>query len=239
MMMLAQEPQYQQPQQQHPVVPPSTMQPQLIPQNSRKSKPKKKNSQPRYNNDDVRTLPSGAPVDFGHGSSNSYKRDRDRERNRDKDRERNRDKDRLTAAPSLPDGSKPNFQPFKSNKSSSSGSSSASLNSSKPSRKSNNSNNSNNNNSNKNSDYSLPDGRKPNFYNDKSYSNFKTHYNNPNTKAIKEKRVDDNSYAGSSFHSSPDAFNLPKPSFKSSNGSPRQPVVLREPRVQSQPGFFD
>ena len=129
--------------------------------------------------------------------------------------------------------------PFKSNKSSSSGSSSASLNSSKPSRKSNNSNNSNNNNSNKNSDYSLPDGRKPNFYNDKSYSNFKTHYNNPNTKAIKEKRVDDNSYAGSSFHSSPDAFNLPKPSFKSSNGSPRQPVVLREPRVQPQPGFFD
>lgn len=231
MMMLAQEPQYQQPQQQHPVVPPSTMQPQLIPQNSRKSKSKKKNSQPRYNNDDVRTLPSGAPVDFGHGSSNSYKRDRDRDRNRDKDR--------LTAAPSLPDGSKPNFQPFKSNKSSSSGSSSASLNSSKPSRKSNNSNNSNNNNSNKNSDYSLPDGRKPNFYNDKSYSNFKTHYNNPNTKAIKEKRVDDNSYAGSSFHSSPDAFNLPKPSFKSSNGSPRQPVVLREPRVQPQPGFFD
>lgn len=231
MMMLAQEPQYQQPQQQHPVVPPSTMQPQLIPQNSRKSKPKKKNSQPRYNNDDVRTLPSGAPVDFGHGSSNSYKRDRDRDRNRDKDR--------LTAAPSLPDGSKPNFQPFKSNKSSSSGSSSASLNSSKSSRKSNNSNNSNNNNSNKNSDYSLPDGRKPNFYNDKSYSNFKTHYNNPNTKAIKEKRVDDNSYAGSSFHSSPDAFNLPKPSFKSSNGSPRQPVVLREPRVQPQPGFFD
>ncbi|RCK54613.1 Enhancer of mRNA-decapping protein 1 [Candida viswanathii] len=205
-MMLAQE---QQQFQQPPMQPPQDQ----ISQNPKKTRQRKKNSQQRHN-DAVRTLPSGAPVNFGHGSSNK------------------KNKERLTVSPSLPDGSKPNFQPSKSSKTTSS---SSSLTSSKSSSSSSSRKN------NKNDEYSLPDGRKPNFYNDKSYSSFKNHFNNPNTKAIREKKVDDNTYAGSSFHSSPDALQLPKPSFKMGNGSPRQPVVLREPRAEpgSSNGFFD
>ena len=54
--------------------------------------------------------------------------------------------------------------------------------------------------------------------------------NNNNNSSSNSNNIVINSayYAGSSFHSSPDALNLPKPSFKLNNGSPRQSSGLRD-----------
>ncbi|EMG50940.1 hypothetical protein G210_5689 [Candida maltosa Xu316] len=160
----------------------------------------------RYHQPELRTLPSGAPVNFGHSSTNnnnSSHHNHHHKKSSSSSGINNREK--LTASPTLPNGSKPNFQPVSSTKSSP-----VSQNTSPSS-------------ANSRPQYSLPDGRKPNFFNNNSQpsstsnNHFRTYYNNPNTKAIKEKKLENGAdiYAGGSFHSSPDAFKLPKPSFKS------------------------
>lgn len=62
---------------------------------------------------------------------------------------------------------------------------------------------------------SLPNGEKPNFFNEKSLKNESK--NSIKFSKYKEKHLtQENVYAGSSFHSSPAALNLPKPSFNTS-----------------------
>ncbi|KHC65348.1 hypothetical protein MGE_01641, partial [Candida albicans P75010] len=223
---------------------------------------KKKQS---YYDEEVRTLPSGAPVDFGHGKKSTSK-----PKSKSKPASSSTTNFKLTASPSLPSGAKPNFQPYKSTSPPPpppppppSTQPSTSTSTSPTPRTSNGNKNHHNRHQSNHSDYdndhpqlSLPNGKKPNFFNnnnnDKKFSTIpfdssinliRKQYNNPNTKAIKEKKLDNNNnnnssnnsnnsnsayYAGSSFHSSPDAFNLPKPSFKSNNGSPRQSSGLRD-----------
>ena len=169
----------------------------------------------------------------------------------------------MTASPSLPSGAKPNFQPYKSTSPPPPPPSTQPSTSTSPTpRTSTGNKNHHNRHQSNHSDYdndhpqlSLPNGKKPNFFNNNNNNNDKKfstipfdssinlirkQYNNPNTKAIKEKKLDNNNnnnssnnsnsayYAGSSFHSSPDALNLPKPSFKLNNGSPRQSSGLRD-----------
>lgn len=69
----------------------------------------------------------------------------------------------------------------------------------------------------------LPDGSKPVFNTDNSNtttststSTSTTSTNNNNNNSKKNKKKPEEVYAGSSFHSSPEALNLPKPSFKTS-----------------------
>ncbi|EGW33279.1 uncharacterized protein SPAPADRAFT_60614 [Spathaspora passalidarum NRRL Y-27907] len=104
---------------------------------------------------------------------------------------------------SLPNGEKPNFQPSKSKKSSHKEQSFPS------GEKSNFQHSKSGSKSNFPQEQSLPSGEKPNFFNEKPTSKKNS------SKNVKDKKVED-TYAGSSFHSSPLALNLPKPSFKAS-----------------------
>lgn len=61
----------------------------------------------------------------------------------------------------------------------------------------------------------LPDGSKPVFNTNDSNTTTNTNTNN-NNNSKKTKKKPEEVYAGSSFHSSPEALNLPKPSFKTS-----------------------
>ncbi|CAK9440332.1 uncharacterized protein LODBEIA_P44320 [Lodderomyces beijingensis] len=104
---------------------------------------------------------------------------------------------KLSSLPSLPNGEKPNFQPLRDT-----------FVKKKQSR------------SNKEiAKASLPSGEKPNFNNEASTTKSKKPGNGKQSKekgVVAVGPIEDVTYAGSSFHSSPAALNLPKPKFKTS-----------------------
>lgn len=168
--------------------------------NSHMTQPPQKNSNnPKTNKhkpvkNGERRLPNGAQVDFGNKSkkgSSSKKQ------------------------PSLPDGSKPNFyNGNESNHSSSSSLSKQSLpNGEKPVF---NAATATSNKKGKNP--SLPNGEKPVFHDDSTTNNSRKNKSGKSNKDGKKQQqvINEDTYAGSSFHSSPAALNLPKPSFKTS-----------------------
>ncbi|KAK6458075.1 enhancer of mRNA-decapping protein 1 [Scheffersomyces xylosifermentans] len=170
--------------------------------------------------DEERRLPNGAKVDFGNGTPPKAKNQK-KKANTDNEVSNsvNNTKKKATNkanTQSLPNGDKPNFyNDSQSDVSSKKKFTEAALpNGEKPNFY--NSESSNPKNKKKNSsEQSLPNGDKPNF----GASNEIPTSNKKKDKNIAA--VEDNSYAGSSFHSSPAALNLPKPSFKSSS-SPKQ-----------------
>lgn len=182
------------------------------PASREQSKPKKETE---------RRLPSGAKVDFGNGSG-SKKQQSNQKPKKGSDSEKkkanranspalpngekpnfyndNKEKNKKLLDPSLPNGAKPNFSFY--SESNSNSNSNVSSNSNKTKKKVH--------------EQSLPSGEKPVFH-DKP--NKKTSSSNRPDKNGKKGPVEE-TYAGSSFHSSPAALNLPKPSFQRT--SPKQ-----------------
>ncbi|CAH2352129.1 enhancer of mRNA-decapping protein 1 [[Candida] railenensis] len=173
-----------------------------------------------------RTLPSGEPVDFGGKKSNS--------------------KPKLMAAPSLPDGSAPKFHPDAPAPSGATGKSKKSKNKKhkdasipEPSLPNGAKPNFYNNDQGKPSrpikknEQTLPNGSKPNFNPSSTSSSNKKNSNNKNKKADTVPAVEE-TYAGSSFHSSPAALNLPKPSFKTSPKSSNLSTKSSSPQPAQQ-----
>ena len=104
--------------------------------------------------------------------------------------------------PSLPDGSTPNFKPAEGKLKGKKG---------------------------KQQEQSLPNGSKPNFKPGNTLNNDNQNNTLDKSKknlklASKSKSPTEDTYAGSSFHSSPAALNLPKPSFKSTSPKADQAV---------------
>lgn len=156
--------------------------------------------------DEIRLLPSGAPVDFGHGSA----------KNKTSSPKKLKEPIRLSSLPSLPNGEKPQFHNEKSDsrrrKESEQPPPNKSLTKSKKSQR-----------DKPVVDISLPNGEKPNFNNNpRSKKSGNKKEKEPVAVVLKE---DSSTYAGSSFHSSPAALNLPKPKFKP---SPKQTVSKDE-----------
>ncbi|CAK7906994.1 enhancer of mRNA-decapping protein 1 [[Candida] anglica] len=166
----------------------------------------------------VRTLPTGEPVDFGNNKKSSKKSSNTK-----------------STSPTLPDGSAPNFY---NGQSSISNTNSAPTGSRKKKQQQDSQShpNGSNNNESKKSEQSLPNGSKPNFNPGAEKPSKKTgkqtsskgdKKNPANAVAMEE------NYAGSSFHSSPAALNLPKPSFKTSPKSRvAQQTVITSPQQQ-------
>lgn len=180
-------------------------------QNSLK-KPSRQSKKKQYEGipDQIRFLPSGAPVDFGNGSNRS--------KNNNSPKKQLKEPIKLSSLPSLPNGEKPQFH--SDNRSESrrkkDGDQSSSKNKSKKSQRADNK---------APVEISLPNGEKPNF-NTNNNNNQKSKKNKKDKGPVSAVVEEDSSnYAGSSFHSSPAALNLPKPNFKP---SPKQGVVLKE-----------
>lgn len=150
---------------------------------------------------DDRRLPNGAKADFGSASgSNTNKKNKKSSKHTSSNSSNNKNVTRL-----LPDGSKPSFgnelssHRKQNHEPSLPNGEKPNFGESSKSKKKNNSN----------SEPALPNGEKPNFFNEKA---------SKKTGKPKDKKqlVTEDTYAGSSFHSSPAALNLPKPSFKTS-----------------------
>lgn len=190
-------------------------------------------------NDDERRLPSGAKVDFG-GSSNSNggNASNGNKKSRKGGSTKQKENRKLTASPSLPNGEKPNFfnekpskelkkkksmqNEFVNEPSLSSGAKPSLPSGAKPkfgklSKKQ------------SHHEQSLPSGEKPNFYNEKAKGGSSTL---KEKKEIKDKKVED-TYAGSSFHSSPAALQLPKPSFRATSLKQQQSATSDEEGTSS------
>lgn len=170
---------------------------------------------------DDRRLPNGAKADFGNGSSlNSNKK----ASKKTKHTSANSSNSNLPDAV-LPDGSKPNFGNGKDTSTNGASGSSHKKQNKEP---------------------SLPNGEKPNFYSDGSKSSTKKkkseqiqqssdrpgndkHSKKSNKSKDKKSAITEDTYAGSSFHSSPAALNLPKPSFKTSPKQSNEIQASSEP----------
>ena len=132
--------------------------------------------------DEIRLLPSGAPVDFGHGSA----------KNKTSSPKKLKEPIRLSSLPSLPNGEKPQFHNEKSDsrrrKESEQPPPNKSLTKSKKSQR-----------DKPVVDISLPNGEKPNFNNNpRSKKSGNKKEKEPVAVVLKE---DSSTYAGSSFHS--------------------------------------
>ncbi|CUM53393.1 unnamed protein product [Debaryomyces tyrocola] len=161
---------------------------------------------PLKNGSDERGLPNGDKVDFGNKSSSNTNKKSTKKASKHTSSNPSNNKG---VARLLPDGSKPNF----GNESSHQNGGNHKKQNNEPclpnGEKPNFGEGSKSHSKKKNNDSFLPSGEKPNFSNDKS-----------SKKATKPKEkkplITEDTYAGSSFHSSPAALNLPKPSFKTS-----------------------
>ena len=161
---------------------------------------------PLKSGSDERGLPNGGKVDFGNksGSQTNKKSNKKTSKHTSSNTSNNKGVTRV-----LPDGSKPNF----GNESSHQNGGNHKKQNNEPclpnGEKPNFGEGSKSHSKKKNNDHVLPNGEKPNFFNEKS-----------SKKATKPKEkkplITEDTYAGSSFHSSPAALNLPKPSFKTS-----------------------
>lgn len=155
---------------------------------------------------DERRLPNGAKADFGNNSSSntSKKSNKKSPKHTSSNTSNNKTVTRL-----LPDGSKPNFGNEPSNPNGGNHKKPNNEPSLPNGEKPNFGEGSKSNSKKKNSEPIFPNGDKPNFFNEKATK--KT-----NKSKDKKPLITEDTYAGSSFHSSPAALNLPKPSFKTS-----------------------
>ncbi|ODV78090.1 uncharacterized protein CANTADRAFT_7549 [Suhomyces tanzawaensis NRRL Y-17324] len=155
-------------------------------------------------NDGDRRLPNGEKVNFGHGSSKPKG-----SKNATKKDDGSKKKTSRSTSPALPNGSKPNFHHDGASKPKEPAQGKKKGSKSKPSVD-----------AGKKSEPSLPNGDKPNFGGaTKAVTSKKTKSAQPKDKKLPAEAT----YAGSSFHSSPAALALPKPSFKSSTKSSSGP----------------
>ncbi|KAI5957604.1 EDC1 [Candida theae] len=182
--------------------------------------------------DQIRFLPSGAPVDFGNGSIKS----------KNNSSKKLKEPIKLSALPSLPNGERPKFH---NDRGETRRKKEGEQNSTKVQNKSKKSQRGENK---APVEISLPNGEKPNFTtssngngngNGNGNNNSGNDNGNGNAGNSKPKKnigrkdkgasvvveEDLSTYAGSSFHSSPAALNLPKPNFKP---SPKQSVVKED-----------
>ncbi|KSA02500.1 Enhancer of mRNA-decapping protein 1 [Debaryomyces fabryi] len=161
---------------------------------------------PLKSTSDEKGLPNGAKVDFGNksGSNTNKKSNKKASKHTSSNSSNSKGVTRV-----LPDGSKPNF----GNEPSHHNGGNNKKHNNEPclpnGEKPNFGDASKSHSKKKNNEPVLPNGEKPNFFNEK-----------PSKKTTKPKEkkttITEDTYAGSSFHSSPAALNLPKPSFKTS-----------------------
>ncbi|KAI5953979.1 EDC1 [Candida margitis] len=176
-----------------------------------------KKKQTEGHDNQVRVLPSGAPVDFGNGPI------KNKNKNKNNSPKKLKEPIKLSSLPSLPNGEKPQFYNDKSDsrrKKDGEQNPAKALTRSKKSQK-----------GDKPSvvEPSLPNGEKPNFNNNSKPSKKANNKKEKGPVAVVLEE-DSSTYAGSSFHSSPAALNLPKPNFKP---SPKQIVGKEDTDVVS------
>ncbi|CCG21528.1 hypothetical protein CORT_0A11430 [Candida orthopsilosis Co 90-125] len=172
----------------------------------KKTSRQNKKKQNEGHNGQIRFLPSGAPVDFGNGPI----------KNKNSSPKKLKEPIKLSSLPSLPNGEKPQFHNDRAESRRKKDGEQPSAKNSSKSKKSQQEKATT-------IEISLPNGEKPNFNNNsKLKKNNNKKEKGPVAVVVEE---DSSTYAGSSFHSSPAALNLPKPNFKP---SPKQSVAEKD-----------